>query len=194
MNTMNRRTTTQTSETSGDTASRSSRRSGLLQRLTGIPAIVQLRHRWQALAGREQLLLTAIAALLVLALLWWLLLQPAIGNWQNARTAKAKWETGMQRVQQAGKQAASLRNMKSISTEEARNAITGSLKLLAGTGQVTWQADTARVTLSNTRPEALAQWLPAVRLNALSLPASSTLTLTEKGWSGTVVLRLPAEQ
>lgn len=167
--------------------------SALLRQLTENPAIAGLKQRWQALAGREQALLATIGTLLVLALLWWWLLQPAISNWQQARAAKAQWQTNMQRVQAAGKQAAALRDMKSMSSEAVKNAISDSLKLLAGTAQVSWQANTARINLQNTRPDALAQWLSAVRLDALSIPDSSSLTLAEKGWSGTIVLRLPSE-
>lgn len=179
---MNKRTTTQAAAAHP------------LRRLMNSPTITKLGQRWQALAGREQILLATIGVLLVLALLWWLLLQPAIKNWQQAYAGQAKWESNMQRIRTAGKQAATLRGMKSMTGEEAKKAVTDSLKLLAGTGQLAWQADTVRVTLTNTQPEALAQWLSAVRLNALSLPSSSSLTLSKQGWSGTVVLRLPTEQ
>lgn len=164
---------------------------GLLSRF---PLLKHWQQRWQALAGREQALLAIVAALAVVSVLWWLLLKPAIANWKNAQQGQAKWESKMQRIQKVGKKAEALRAMKSLSTDDAKVALTESMEMLNGAGQVVWQAGSARVTLQNAQPKLLAQWLSAARLNALSVPTSSSLTLGEQGWTGTVVLRLPAEE
>ena len=54
--------------------------------------------------------------------------------------------------------------------------------------------DRATLTLRDTPPEALAQWLAQVRINARALPVDSQITREpgSPGWSGTVVLAGPA--
>ena len=64
---------------------------------------------------------------------------------------------------------------------------------LAGTAQLQVQGDRATVTLRGTPPDALAQWLAQVRINARLLPLETQLTRdpATSGWNGTVVLSGP---
>jgi general secretion pathway protein M len=65
---------------------------------------------------------------------------------------------------------------------------------LGGTAQLSVLGDRATVTLRNTPPDALAQWLAQVRINARLIPLPPQLTREpgNPGWSGTVVLSGPS--
>jgi general secretion pathway protein M len=53
--------------------------------------------------------------------------------------------------------------------------------------------DRVTVTLTNTPPAALAQWLTQVRTNARAIASEAKLTRnTAGGWDGSLVLTLPA--
>ena len=60
------------------------------------PRTAALAARWQALAPREQTLVLAAGGLVLLALLWWLALAPAL---QTLRTAPARHAALDQQVQ-----------------------------------------------------------------------------------------------
>ncbi len=64
---------------------------------------------------------------------------------------------------------------------------------LGSTGQLSVLGDRVTLTLRNTPPEALSQWLSQVRINARLLPLESKISREagSPGWSGTLVLTGP---
>ena len=67
---------------------------------TPVPgAATPLRARWQTLAPREQNLVRAAVALVVLALLWWLALAPALQTLRTAPARHATLDAQLQRMQ-----------------------------------------------------------------------------------------------
>ncbi|MDD2808159.1 MAG: type II secretion system protein M, partial [Rhodoferax sp.] len=66
--------------------------------------------------------------------------------------------------------------------------------LLGANAKLVVQAERVTLTLQNTAPQDLAQWLANARQNAHMAPLEARLTRnTTGGWAGTLVLRLPAE-
>ena len=76
----------------------------------------------------------------------------------------------------------------------ARRARAAATAALGATGQVSVLGDRATLTLRGASPQALAQWLAQVRINARLLPLESQLARDggTGGWSGSVVLGGPA--
>ena len=58
-----------------------------------------LRSRWQALAAREQTLVLAAAALVAVALLWWVAVAPALATLRTAPARHAELDAQLQRMQ-----------------------------------------------------------------------------------------------
>ena len=54
-------------------------------------ALTPLSARWQRLAAREQTLVLLAAAVIGLALLWWLLLAPALQTWKTSAARHAAY-------------------------------------------------------------------------------------------------------
>ncbi|MES2422833.1 MAG: type II secretion system protein GspM [Pseudomonadota bacterium] len=90
-------------------------------------------------------------------------------------------------------QAQAIKNQPKPSQAEALKFIETSVKQrLAATAQVSVVGDRATLSLNNTKPEALAAWLTDARTNGRLLPVEAKLTRGEAGWTGQLVLNLPA--
>jgi general secretion pathway protein M len=80
-----------------------------------------------------------------------------------------------------------------IGRDDALRALEQATAGLSGTAQLAVLGDRATVTLKNTPPEALAQWLSQVRVNARLMPLEAKLSRATEpaAWSGTLVLGGP---
>lgn len=160
-----------------------------------IPLLGWMQDKWSTLATREKVLVATVLALALLSALWWGLLYPSWKLWKAGDVQQAKWEQSLQNIQAAGKRADALRTLPAMTTAEAKTALQNSLQTFGGAAQVNWVGNTqARIVLTNVKPDALAQWLTEARLNALSIPENSELTLSAAGWSGTIQMRLPVSE
>ncbi len=152
---------------------------------------------WNRLAPRERLAVGIAATLLGLATLWWLGVAPALATLRQAPAQHEKLDSELARVRQMAATAENLRsqnNAQPLAPESARSALElATSTALAGTGALTLQGDRATVTLRGTSPEALAQWLTQVRINARVVPVQADLQQTgaPAGWSGQLVLAGP---
>ena len=173
----------------------------------------QLRQRWDALGARERRLVLIAALIVGAALLWWIALGPALSTLKKAQAQHNELDAQLQQMQSLKAQASALAALPKISVEDARRALDASLKqTLAASAQMVIVGNRATVTLKGASPDALAQWLLQVRINARAVPSEVRLvkaavpaTLANPGtgtapavvtanpvrWDGTVVLTLP---
>ena len=157
----------------------------------------RLGARWSQLKPQEQRGIQLATALVVLLLLWLTSVGP---NLQQLRTANAKGlalDAQLQQMQSLQTQAQAIQVQPPLSYDDAAQALKQTtVKLLAGTAQLSISGDRATVTLQNAQPQALAQWLTQVRLNARCVPLEAKLlraTATSPTlWNGTFTLSLPA--
>ncbi|MCU0957798.1 MAG: type II secretion system protein M [Hydrogenophaga sp.] len=145
------------------------------------------------LAPRERLAVQLALWLLGLALLWWLALGPAWRTLSQAPERHARLDAQLDEVRQLAATASALREQASgqvIGRAAALRAIEVSMATLGGTGQMSVLGDRVSVTLSNTPPQSLAQWLAQVRLNARVVPVEAQLNAgtAPQAWSGTIQL------
>lgn len=161
------------------------------------PAWQMARARLDAaLAGlspRERTAVTLAVWMLGFALLWWVALAPAWQTLSGAPERHARLDAQLADMNRLAATADMLRQQTSaqaIGRTAALAAIEASMGTLAGTGQLAVQGDRVSVTLLNTTPQALAQWLAQVRLNARVVPLEAQLSATSAPplWSGTVLL------
>lgn len=155
-----------------------------------------LRTHWAGLAAREQTLVLTAAAVLGLALLWWLLLAPALAQLRASPARHAALDTELQRMQTLQAEALRLRDMPRAQGGEALRALQGALaQQLGPAAQMHVAGDRATVTLKGVPPEALAQWLAQVRSTARAVPVEARLVRSGADaprWDGTLVLALPS--
>lgn len=77
-------------------------------------ARTRLAAAWQARPVRERRLVALAAGLVLLALLWWLALAPALSSLRVATTQRAQLQAQTERMQQLQRQAQALQAMPKI--------------------------------------------------------------------------------
>jgi general secretion pathway protein M len=160
-------------------------------------AIKRLAQRWQALAPREQTLIGAAAAVVVLALLWWVALAPALGVLKTANAQRSALDAQLQQMQALQAQANALQGQAKMNLPDAARALEASVKQrLGAAAQLSVAGSQATLTLKNAPADALAQWLGQARTTAKAVPSQARLrvnTSNPSAWDGTLVLSLPAQ-
>jgi general secretion pathway protein M len=164
----------------------------------------QARARWDKLAPREKAAVLAAALLVGAALVWWVVLGPALQTLRSADRQHAELDAQLQKMRTLQAEAQALQSTPKLSYDDALRALETSVRQrLGGTAQLNVAGDRATLTLKGASAEALAQWLAQARINARALPAEARLvrntapTATPGGnptvaWDGTLVLSLPA--
>jgi general secretion pathway protein M len=152
-----------------------------------------LRGRWQALGGRERNLVATALGVVGLALLWWVMLAPALRVVRTAPEQHRALDAQREQMLALSAQAKAFQAQPKLGYDEALKALQASVtQQLGGAGQINVAGERVSVTLKGVRPEALAQWLVQSRSNARALATEMRLTKSASGWDGTVVLSLPA--
>jgi len=138
-----------------------------------------LRARWDTLEARERRLVGIAAALVGLALVWWLALSPALKTLREAPAAHATLDAQIQQMTTLQAQAKALQSQPRANRDEAMKALEGSVRSgLGPTAQVQPQGsgEGVNVVIRAVPAEALAQWLAQARGNARAVPREVHLT------------------
>jgi len=153
-----------------------------------------LRQRWAMLALRERMLAGSAAALVALALLWWVALGPALATLRSAEAQHRALDSQLQSMKRLQSQARAMQGQPRQNPNEAIRQFEASIRQQLGTAaRYTIAGDRVTVTLINAPAGAFAQWLSQVRTNARAIPGEAKLTRNATGgWDGTLVLTLPA--
>jgi general secretion pathway protein M len=152
-----------------------------------------LRVRWAGLAARERLMVATAATVVAVALLWWLLLGPALATARAADAQHRALDAQLQRTMVLQAQAQSLQSQpKQGFDESVRQLELATRQRLGATGRMAISGDRVTITLTGTAPDALAQWLTQARVNARAAPIEAHLLRNSTGlWEGNLVLTLP---
>lgn len=135
-----------------------------------------LRARWKALAPREQSLVLAAAALVALALLWWVLLAPAVRTLREAPQRHAELDAQLQRMQALQAEALQLQAAPAAPPGDPSQALRTALtQRLGPQAQIAVLGDRATVTLKAAPADGLAEWLAQARSNARTVPVEARL-------------------
>jgi general secretion pathway protein M len=152
---------------------------------------------WRGLAERERIGVALALSAVLLTLLWWLALAPALQTLGSAGTEAALLESRLQAMRGLRAQAQALQAQPKVGRDEAQRALESSVsQRLGASAQLSVQGERATLVLKAASPEALAQWLAQARVNARALPSEARLqrsaNTTAVSWDGTLVLALPA--
>ena len=152
-----------------------------------------VKTRWNALAQREKTLVAAAAAMVGLALLWWIAVGPALSTLRSAEEQHRDLDNQLQRMLGLRAQALALHAQPRQNRDEAVRAPDASVQQRLGSAsRMQVAGDRVTVTLSAVPPDALAMWLTQARVNARAIPAEARLTRNPAGlWEGSVAMNLP---
>lgn len=150
-------------------------------------------QRWRALAPRERSLVLAAAAVVALALFWWVGLGPAVTTLRSAPAAHRVLDAQVQQMQKLQAQAQGLQAQPRQSYDEAMRQLEQVIRQQLGVAaRYTIAGERVTLTLTGVAPATLAQFLSQVRINARALPGEAKLGRNATGtWDGTLVLTLP---
>jgi general secretion pathway protein M len=152
-----------------------------------------LKSRWDGLAAREKLLTASAGALIAAALVWLVLLGPALATLRSAETQRRTLDEQLRQMQSLQAQAQALQAQPKQNRDDAARLLELSVRQRLGTSaRILLAGDRATVTLTGASPDALAQWLTQARVNARTLPSEARIARNAAGlWEGTLVLALP---
>lgn len=147
-----------------------------------------LRAAWAARDPRERRLVVLATLVVGLFLLWTVALQPALRTLREAPIRLDALDRQLQAMQQQASEARELRATPPLPRAQALAALRAASERLGAAGRLTEQGDRALVTLDNVSPDQFRAWLADVRGAARARPIEATLTRTDLGLSGSVVL------
>lgn len=155
-----------------------------------------LGTHWARIAPREKKLIRLAAGLLLAALLWLLILAPALATLRSADAQAKALDVQLQRMRALQAQAAALQKQTPLGFDDALRALTSATKQsLGASAQLIVAGDRATVTVKAASADALAQWLAQARINARSVPLEARLVRTTAPeaatWNGVLIMGLP---
>ena len=154
--------------------------------------LAPLRQTLAGLQPRERRAVTLAAWVVGLGLVWWIAIAPAWSTLSQAPARQAQLDAQLSQMRGLAASAQALRgdtNAQPPSREAVLRALDQATSELGATGQLSVQGERATLTLNNATPEALAQWLQQVRINARLAPVEAKLDRPASGdpfWSGTL--------
>jgi general secretion pathway protein M len=163
---------------------------------TTITALTGLKAKWQAINPREQALVLAASALVLLALVWSTGVAPPLRVLRQATDQQRTLDAETQNLQNLQAQAQRLQALPKTSRDDALRAIQTATKPLGAAAQLDVSAERVTLTLRAVPADALAQWLAQVRATAHAQPTEVRLSRADSpvaAWDGIVVLGLPAK-
>lgn len=171
------------------------------RQIAALPALARaLAPLQQALAGlkpRERRAVTLALWVVSLGLLWWAFIAPAWTTLRQAPERHARLDAQLSQMRGMAASAQALRgqtNAQPPTRESALRALDQATTAFGANGQFAVQGERATLTLKNASPEALAQWLQQVRINARLVPVEAKLNRPADGapvWSGSLVVAGP---
>ena len=96
----------------------------------------------------------------------------------------------LQSMQRLAAEARDLRAAVPVAPAQAQAAIRSASERLGDKGRLSLQGDRAVLTITGVNGEQLRGWLGEVRSGARARPVEATLTRSEQGYSGTLVMSL----
>ncbi len=159
-------------------------------------ALKGLQGRWATLANREKIGVLLALVTVMGALIWLLLLAPAIATLRSADMQARTLDAQLGRMRAMQLEVATFQKQPVQKYDEALRALTSATNVALGaSAKLSVTGDRASVTLQDGSADAVAQWLTEARVNAKSVPIEVRLTRSllpgAARWNGVVVMSLP---
>lgn len=150
-----------------------------------------LAKHYQSLAERERTAVAIGGALLVLVLLWWVGLAPALRTLKAAPAQIEALDGQLLEMQRLATEAKALRATPAVPLAQAQAALTASAQRLADKVRPNVQGERAVVELMGIDGESLSGWLSELRANARARVVEAQLTRSPQGtYTGRLTLAL----
>ena len=145
---------------------------------------------WRSRAERERQALVAVLTILVVALVWLVLVQPAWRIVSDAPGQLDELDQQLQQLQATALEVRELRAVAPVSAPQAAAALKAATERLGDRARLSMQGDRASLTLTGVSTDALRGWLTEARSAARARPIEASLSRAPQGYSGTLVVTL----
>lgn len=158
-----------------------------------VPApVAQLRTRaiawWRTLAPRERQGAMLALALVGIAAIWFVAVQPALRTLRTAPIAIDRLDAELQQMQLLATDSRALRAAPPVAPAQAATALQAAAARLGAKAKLVQQGGRATLTLTGVDGEALRSLLAEVRSTARARPIEAQLVRSSAGYDGTLVL------
>jgi general secretion pathway protein M len=140
------------------------------------------------MSERERNAASIAGTAVVLLLVWWIALQPALRTVRDAPVQIDRLDAQLQRMQRQAAEASELRAAPPLSAAQSTAALQAATERLGARGRLTLAGDRATLTLTGATGAQLRDWLSEARSGARARPVEVQLTRTPQGYSGTIVV------
>jgi general secretion pathway protein M len=140
------------------------------------------------MSERERNAASIAGTAVVLLLVWWIALQPALRTLRDAPVQIDRLDAQLQRMQRQAAEASELRAAPPLSAAQSTAALQAATERLGARGRLTLAGDRATLTLTGATGAQLRDWLSEARSGARARPVEVQLTRTPQGYSGTIVV------
>jgi general secretion pathway protein M len=156
------------------------------------------RSLFQDLPDKDRLRIQYVALALLISLLWFFNILPALQTYQQAPLQLAKLEQQSETLKALQLQAMALQKAPRIKAQDASAVLPQIMAGTLGSGaKLNLEATRATLQVTSISAEALALFLEAARKQAHALPTEAHLqkikTGTQDMWRGTLILNLPSQ-
>jgi general secretion pathway protein M len=156
------------------------------------PALSDARQQadrfWQSRAPREKQLIVAMAIAVVVLIVWWLLIQPALRTLRETPIELDRLDQQMQQMQLAAGEMQTLRAASPVSTEQATAALRAATDRLGGGAKLVVQGSRATLNFTSIPAESLRGWLGEARSAARARPLEAQMIKAASGYSGSIIV------
>jgi general secretion pathway protein M len=149
-------------------------------------------NTWRQLKMSERRLILIAFCLIIIALLWWFAIAPALKTIKEAPAQHRELDKQLLNMRTLSAEAKNLQNQPRLAFDEAQKALQSSVTQRFGSAaQLNLTGERASLTLKNANPQELTLWLTQARVNARALPTDVKLNRIGDTWDGTLLLNLP---
>ncbi len=150
-------------------------------------------QRWQSLAERERVMVAVAGAVLVLSLLWWAGLAPALRSLRESPAQIEALETQLQEMRRLAAETRDLRALPAIPPGQAQAALAAAAQRLGDKARLSPQGERTVLQVTHLSGEQLGAWLAEARVSARARVVEAQLVRTPQGdYAGSLVLVLGA--
>lgn len=153
------------------------------------------KARWAAMATRERQGLTLAACLVGAALVWGVLVAPALRTLKSVNAQSVALGAEQERMAALQARAKALQTQPVVAPQDALRALQAAAAGVGKNASLQVVGEHATLTLKQVSSATMAQWLspqPGLSLSPLEVHVQREAGAAEALWSGTLVFRLPA--
>lgn len=152
--------------------------------------LAPLKARWMGLAPREKRLVLLAGTALLLFLIWFVGVQPALRTLATAPAQRDALDLQWQGMQKLAAESRELRGATPMSPADSLAALQAATARLGAAGKLSVQGERAVLTLSGASTAQLRDWLTEARSGARARPIEASLSRAAQGYTGTLIVAI----